>query len=51
VLFWLGLVVLIVEIASQVVPTPHTDWGGITIGDVSIGWKKARGKDIAGVPL
>ena len=37
VLFWIGLVVLILGIASLVVPIPHTDRGGVTVGDVSIG--------------
>jgi hypothetical protein len=37
VLFWIGLVVLILGIASLVVPIPHTDREGLTVGDVSIG--------------
>lgn len=37
VLFWIGLVVLILGIASLVVPVPHTDREGVTVGDVSIG--------------
>jgi hypothetical protein len=36
-LFWIGLVVLILGIASLVVPIPRTDREGITVGDVSIG--------------
>ena len=37
VLFWIGLVVLILGIASLIVPVPHTDREGVTVGDVSIG--------------
>jgi len=37
VLFWIGLVVLILGIASLVVPIPRTDREGLTVGDVSIG--------------
>jgi len=37
VLFWIGFVVLILGIASLVVPVPHTDREGVTVGDVSIG--------------
>jgi hypothetical protein len=37
VLFWIGLVVLILGIASLIVPIPHTDREGLTVGDVSIG--------------
>ena len=36
-LFWFGLVVLILGIASLLVPIPHTDREGIKAGGVSLG--------------
>lgn len=36
-LFWVGLVVMILGIASLIVPIPHNDKEGITAGDMSIG--------------
>jgi len=36
-LFWVGLVVLILGIASFVVPVPHTENHGIKAGDTKIG--------------
>jgi hypothetical protein len=38
-LFWVGLVVLILGIASLVVPIPHTDRDSLTVGGVSLGVK------------
>ena len=35
-LFWIGLVVLIVGVASFVVPIPHWDREGVTVGGVSL---------------
>ena len=37
ILFWVGLVVLILGIMSLVVPLPHSETHGIKTGDVSIG--------------
>jgi len=37
VLFWVGLVVLILGIFSLVVPLPHSESHGIKAGDVSVG--------------
>ena len=37
VLFWIGLVVLILGIVSLVVPIPHNERDGITVGGVSLG--------------
>lgn len=36
-LFWFGLVVLILGIASLVVPIPHTEHEGIKAGGISLG--------------
>ena len=36
-LFWFGLVVLILGIASLLVPIPHTEREGIKAGGVSLG--------------
>jgi len=36
-LFWVGLVMLILGIASLVVPIPHTDRESLTVGSVSLG--------------
>jgi len=37
VLFWIGLVLLILGIGSLVVPVPHTDRESLTVGGVSLG--------------
>jgi len=37
VLFWVGLVVLILGIISLVTPLPHSESHGIKAGDVSVG--------------
>ncbi|MBV9086680.1 MAG: hypothetical protein JOY79_04290 [Acidobacteriaceae bacterium] len=37
VLFWVGLVVLILGIVSLVVPLPHSESHGLKAGDVSVG--------------
>ncbi len=37
ILFWIGLVVLVLGFVSLVVPIPHTQRQGIKAGDVSIG--------------
>jgi hypothetical protein len=36
-LFWVGLIVLILGIASFVVPLPHSETHGMKVGDASIG--------------
>jgi hypothetical protein len=36
-LFWIGMVVLIVGIASLFVPIPHNEREGFKAGDVSVG--------------
>ena len=36
-LFWIGLVVLILGIASLVIPIPHSEREGLTVGGVSLG--------------
>ena len=36
-LIWIGLIVLILGIASLVVPIPHSERHGIKLGDVSLG--------------
>lgn len=36
-LFWIGLVVLILGIASLVVPIPRSEREGINVGGVSVG--------------
>ncbi len=38
-LFWTGLVLLILGITSLFVPIPHNDREGISAGDMSIGVK------------
>ena len=47
VLFWIGLVVLILGIASLVVPIPHTEREGLTVGDVSIGVEAKHAEKIS----
>ena len=36
-LFWIGLAVLILGIASLIVPIPRTERAGIDVGDATIG--------------
>jgi hypothetical protein len=36
-LFWSGLLLLVLGIASLLVPIPNSEHGGIRVGDVSIG--------------
>jgi hypothetical protein len=36
-MFWIGLVLMVLGIASLLVPIPHNDREGITAGDMSIG--------------
>ena len=36
-LFWIGLVVLILGIGSLFIPIPHTDREALTVGGVSLG--------------
>ena len=36
-LFWIGLVVVALGVASLMVPVPHTEHRGIKAGDVNIG--------------
>jgi hypothetical protein len=37
VLFWVGLVVLVLGVASLVVPIPNNEKEGISAGDLSVG--------------
>ena len=36
-LFWIGLVVLILGVVSLVVPIPHSEREGVSVGGVSFG--------------
>ena len=36
-LFWLGVVFVVLGIASLVVPVPHTEHNGVKVGGASIG--------------
>jgi hypothetical protein len=48
-LFWIGLVVLIVGVASFVVPIPHWDREGLTVGGVSLAVETRTEEKIAPV--
>ena len=48
-LFWIGLLVLILGIASFVVPIPHRDREGVTVGGVSLGVETRTEEKIAPV--
>lgn len=37
ILFWIGLIVLVLGIASFVVPIPHSENHGVKAGDMTIG--------------
>jgi len=36
-ILWIGMVLLILGVASLVIPIPHTERHGIQVGDVSLG--------------
>lgn len=46
-LFWVGLVVLILGIVSFVVPMPHTENHGIKAGDMSIGVQTTHNEKVS----
>ena len=46
-LFWIGLVVLILGIVSLVVPIPHSDRQGVTVGGVALGVETRSEEKIA----
>jgi LPXTG-motif cell wall-anchored protein len=46
-LFWVGLVVLILGIASLVVPIPHTDRESLTVGGVSLGFEAQHQENLS----
>jgi hypothetical protein len=48
-LFWIGLFVLILGIVSLVVPIPHRDREGVTVGGVSLGVETRTEEKIAPV--
>jgi hypothetical protein len=46
-LFWIGLVVLMLGIASLAVPIPHSNREGVTVGGVSLGVETRTEEKIA----
>ena len=44
-LFWVGLVILILGLASLVVPIPHRERQGVTVGGLSVGALETRTED------
>lgn len=46
-LFWVGLVVLILGIVSFVVPMPHSENHGIKAGDMSIGVQTTHNEKVS----
>jgi hypothetical protein len=36
-LFWMGVAVLVLGIASVLIPVPHTESSGIKAGDINVG--------------
>jgi hypothetical protein len=46
-LFWVGLAVLILGIASFVVPVPHSENHGIKAGDMSIGVQTTHNEKVS----
>jgi len=47
ILFWIGLVVLILGFASLVIPIPHSEREGLTIGGVSVGVENRREEKVS----
>ena len=46
-LFWIGLVVLILGVASLIVPFPQRERSGVTVGGVSLGVETRHEEKIA----
>jgi hypothetical protein len=46
-LFWVGLVMLILGVVSFVVPMPHTENHGIKAGDMSIGVQTTHNEKVS----
>jgi hypothetical protein len=49
VLFWTGLVVLILGVVSLVIPIPHNEQDGITVGGVSLGVETRQEENVSPV--
>jgi hypothetical protein len=45
-LFWIGLIIVILGVASLFVPIPRHDTEGIRVGDVSLGIEVRRNEKI-----
>jgi len=48
-LFWIGLVVLILGVASLIVPVPHHEKEGLSVGGLSIGVETRHEEKVAPV--
>jgi hypothetical protein len=46
-LFWIGIVVLIVGVASLAIPIPHHDSSGISVGGASIGIRTSHSEKVS----
>jgi hypothetical protein len=46
-LFWAGIVVLILGAASLVIPIPHHDTSGISVGAASIGIRTSHSEKVS----
>jgi hypothetical protein len=45
-LFWIGVVLLILGVASLVVPIPHQENSGISVGGASIGIRTSHSEKV-----
>jgi hypothetical protein len=46
-LFWTGIVVLALGIASLLIPVPHHDSSGISVGEASIGIRTSHSENVS----
>jgi hypothetical protein len=46
-LFWIGLLSVVLGVLSLVVPIPHTEREGVSIGDLSIGVKTQHSQTVS----
>ena len=46
-LFWIGIVLVILGVASLVIPVPHHDRSGVSVGGASIGIETSHSEKVS----